>query len=81
MVAPRVMGLTIDRTNMPGRHWLGFESATYELRPEGSGTRLTRTTVITSHLHPVWYWRYFERLGVASEHDYILRDLTRRMNR
>jgi hypothetical protein len=78
---PYSMQLTIDRTNMPGRHWLGFERAVYELRPEGTGTRLTRTTTITSHLYPVWYWRYFERLGVASEHDYILRDLADRLPR
>ncbi len=78
---PYSMQLTIDRTNMPGRHWLGFEKAAYELREEGTGTRLTRTTTITSHLYPVWYWRYFERLGVSSEHDYLLRDLSNRLNR
>jgi hypothetical protein len=78
---PYSMQLTIDRTNMPGRHWLGFENAAYELRQEGSGTRLTRTTTITSHLYPVWYWRYFERLGVSSEHEYLLRDLSKRLNR
>jgi hypothetical protein len=57
---PRSMRLVIDRTNMPGRHWLGFEDAEYKLEPEGNSTRLTRTTTITSHLYPVWYWRYFE---------------------
>ena len=77
---PYSMQLTIDRTNMPGRHWLGFEKADYELHAEGSGTRLTRTTTITSHLYPVWYWRYFERLGVASEHEYLLRDVSNRLN-
>jgi hypothetical protein len=78
---PHSMQLIIDRTNMPGRHWLGFENATYELQPEGSATRLTRTTTITSHLRPVLYWRYFERLGVASEHEYLLRDVASRLNR
>jgi hypothetical protein len=78
---PYSMQLTIDRTNMPGRHWLGFEKADYELQAEGSGTRLTRTTTITSHLYPVWYWRYFERLGVSSEHEYLLRDVSNRLNR
>ena len=77
---PYSMQLIIDRTNMPGRHWLGFEKADYELHAEGSGTRLTRTTTITSHLYPVWYWRYFERLGVSSEHSYLLRDLSNRPN-
>jgi len=78
---PYSIHLTIDRTNMPGRHWLGFENAAYELCREGSGTRLTRTTTITSHLYPVWYWRYFERLGVSSEHECLLRDLSSRLNR
>jgi len=71
---PRHMGLRIDRTHMPGRHWLGFEHADYWLEPEGNGTRLTRTTSISSHLYPVWYWRPLERWGVNSEHRYILED-------
>jgi hypothetical protein len=75
---PFRMGLSIDRSNMPGRHWLGFESAAYELQPQGDATKLTRTTTITSRLRPIWYWRYFERLGVASEHEYILNDVARR---
>jgi hypothetical protein len=77
---PYTMGLSIDRTNMPGRHWLGFENAQYQLRQEGSATRLIRTTSIVSHLHPIWYWRYFERLGVTSEHEYILNDVARQFN-
>jgi hypothetical protein len=77
---PYSMQLIIDRTNMPGRHWLGFEKADYELHAEGSGTRLTRTTTITAHRYPIWYWRYFERLGVSSEHEYLLRDVSNRLN-
>ncbi|MGC2479070.1 MAG: hypothetical protein WA423_04550 [Candidatus Sulfotelmatobacter sp.] len=72
---PYYLGLSIDRTHMPGRHWLGFESAQYRLQANGSRTLLSRTTTISSHLHPAWYWRRFERLGVESEHDYILRDV------
>ncbi|HLW53392.1 MAG TPA: hypothetical protein VKW06_11155 [Candidatus Angelobacter sp.] len=72
---PRALGLRIDRTHMPGRHWMGFETAGYRLEPEGSGTRLTRTTIITSHLYPVWYWRPLERWGVSSEHTYLLNDV------
>lgn len=71
---PHHMGLRIDRTHMPGRHWLGFENADYWLQPEGTGTRLTRTTTISSHLFPVWYWRPLEHWGVSSEHRYILED-------
>jgi hypothetical protein len=75
---PDAMGLAIDRTNMPGRHWLNFENAKYELRRDDGETMLTRTTTITSNLYPAWYWRPFERWGVASEHEYIFGDLVRR---
>jgi hypothetical protein len=75
---PYDLGLSIDRTHMPGRHWLAFENAEYQLRENGSKTLLTRTTTISSQLHPAWYWRPFERLGVESEHDYILRDVALR---
>ena len=72
---PYSMELTIDRTHMPGRHWLGFENAEYTLQASGNSTVLTRTTTISSHLLPGWYWRPFERLGVKSEHHYILQDV------
>jgi hypothetical protein len=78
---PNVMGLSIDRTNMPGRHWLNFEDAKYELRRDGGETILTRTTTITSNLYPVWYWRPFERWGVRCEHEYIFGDLAHRLLR
>jgi hypothetical protein len=77
---PNRMLLSIDRTNMPGRHWLEFEGAEYELHGEGSGTSLTRTTTINSNLYPSWYWRPLERWGVASEHEYLFSDLARRFS-
>jgi hypothetical protein len=72
---PHYMELRIDRTHMPGRHWMGFETASYRLQPDGAATLLTRTTTITSHLAPRWYWRPLERLGVESEHRYLLNDV------
>jgi hypothetical protein len=75
---PNRMGLSIDRTNMPGRHWLGFETAEYDLHADGNGTLLTRTTTVISNLYPAWYWRPFERWGVNSEHEYIFGDLALR---
>jgi len=77
---PWSMRLTINRTHMPGRHWLDFEGAAYELQPEGNGTIVSRTTLIRSGLYPAFYWRYFERMGVEAEHRYILEDLSRRSN-
>jgi len=78
---PYYLGLSIDRTHMPGRHWLGFEGAEYRLQADGRSTLLTRTTIFSSHLHPSWYWRRFERLGVESEHNYILDNVVRRSER
>jgi hypothetical protein len=76
---PNVMLFSIDRTNLPGRHWLGFEYARYDLHRDGAETILTRSTTIISNLYPAWYWRPFERWGVSSEHDYIFNDLARRL--
>jgi hypothetical protein len=75
---PNMMLLSIDRTNMPGRHWLGFENAKYDLRREGNETVLTRSTTIVSYLYPAWYWGPLERWGVQSEHEYIFSDIARR---
>jgi hypothetical protein len=75
---PHSLGLRIDRTHMSGRHWLGFVDARYQLQPDGDGTLVTRTTTISSHLYPAWYWRPLERLGVASEHKYLLQEVANR---
>lgn len=75
---PYLLGLSIDRTHMPGRHWLGIQYAEYRLESGGKFTALTRTTTVTSYLLPAWYWHGFERLGVESEHRYILQDLVLR---
>ena len=60
---------------MPGRH------AEYFLESRGAITVLARTTTVTSNLAPAWYWRRFERLGVGSEHRYILQALANRGRR
>jgi Polyketide cyclase / dehydrase and lipid transport len=78
---PYHMRLSVDRTNLPGRHWLGFENAEYTLQPNGGGTLLTRTTTITSGLSPSWYWEPLERWGVSSEHNYLFQDVERRVAR
>ncbi len=72
---PYAMGLKITRSTLPGRHWLRFVDARYDLIPEGEGTRLNRTTRISSELRPSWYWRRMERWGVELEHGYILQQL------
>jgi hypothetical protein len=70
------LDMRILRSTLPGRHWLHFESASYELqRVSPSQTRLTRTTTISSKLRPAWYWRFFERMGVEAEHRYLFESL------
>ena len=77
---PRRMELEIVHWTLPGRHWLGYESASYELRETAPGeTEVSRVTTITSNLRPAWYWRPLERAGVRAEHDYLLRDVKRRL--
>ena len=78
---PRRMELEIVHWTLPGRHWLGYQSASYELAPtpDGEATVVTRTTTITSNLRPAWYWRPLEGLGVRTEHDYLLRDVRQRI--
>lgn len=77
---PRKMRLAIDRTNMPGRHWLSFNGAEYDLAADATGTTITRTTTIRSALRPAWYWARFEVWGVQSEHRYLFGDLARRFS-
>jgi hypothetical protein len=76
---PRGMGLQIVANNLPGRHWLGFKDARYDLRQDGDQTVLTRRTTITSRLYPAWYWRRLENLGIQTEHQYVFDDLARRL--
>lgn len=75
---PSRMGLKITENTLPGRHWLTFDDAAYELEGEGNGTRVTRHTTIGTRLYPRWYWRPLERWGVASEHEFVFANLRRR---
>ncbi|MFO1486985.1 MAG: hypothetical protein U1F65_00765 [Verrucomicrobiota bacterium] len=72
---PKFMGLKITESTLPGRHWLTFIDASYELIPEGSTTRLIRHTTIGTKLYPRWYWRPLERWGVTSEHEFVFSNL------
>ncbi|HEX8161891.1 MAG TPA: hypothetical protein VF538_08470 [Pyrinomonadaceae bacterium] len=76
---PSSMKLDITESTLPGRHWLKFRNASYELRREADGrTLLVRQTTITSRLHPAWYWRPLENMGVQAEHGYLFADLAAR---
>ncbi|MCA9260970.1 MAG: SRPBCC family protein [Planctomycetales bacterium] len=75
---PHRLELDVEKVDLPGRHWLGFQTAAYRLEESGGRTRVTRSTTVTSTLRPAFYWRYFERMGVEAEHDYILASLARK---
>jgi uncharacterized protein YndB with AHSA1/START domain len=78
---PRRMELEIEETALPGRRFLTFTRATYELSEGEGGTRVTRTTVLASTLRPAWYFGPLERLGVGAEHEYLLRSVVQRLAR
>lgn len=77
---PTSLGLRITESTLPGRHWLKFIDARYELLPEGDRTRVVRHTTIGTRLYPRWYWRPLERWGVTSEHEFVLANLHRWSN-
>ena len=72
---PRAMHVNIVKSTLPGRHWLTFLDATYEVMAQDVGSRVIRTTRIGSRLRPAWYWRIMERMGVEAEHQFIFNQL------
>ena len=69
--------VAITQSTLPGRRWLQFMDAHYELTPTSTGTSLTRYSTIGSRLYPRWYWRGLEAWAVTSEHDYVLANIKR----
>ncbi len=76
---PALMGFEITESSLPGRHWLSFKDASYEIRREGDVTVVVRKTTIISRLRPAWYWRRLEGLGVETEHQYLFADVASKL--
>jgi len=68
---PHSMKLDITSWDVPGRPWLDFKDASYEIHEANGQTVMTRTSTIVSRLLPAWYWRRFEKIGVETEHEYL----------
>ena len=68
---PHSMKLEITAWDVPGRPWLDFKDATYEIHEANGRAVMTRTTTIVSRLLPAWYWKKFEKIGVETEHEYL----------
>ncbi len=77
---PRSMKLEITAWDVPGRPWLDFKDASYEIHEENGLTVMTRTSTIASRLLPASYWRRFERIGVETEHEYLFEAVRNRIN-
>lgn len=76
---PSSMRMDIVDAQVPGRQWLGFQSAGYTLQEQNGKTLLIRETTIESRLLPAWYWRRLERIGVETEHEYLFEYLRRHL--
>lgn len=76
---PNSMKLEITEFDVPGRPWLSFQDASYELTSEGGRTVITRKTTIVSRLSPAWYWRPLEKIGVETEHEYLFEEVKRKI--
>ena len=69
---PRRLVMEITNVTLPGRDWLKFIDASYELSGTEAGhTRVRRTTRIASVLRPRLYWRPLEELATQAEHQYL----------
>lgn len=78
---PNSMKLEITEFDVPGRPWLSFQDASYELTTENGRTVLTRKTTIVSRLSPAWYWRPMEKIGVETEHEYLFEEIKKKIER
>jgi hypothetical protein len=78
---PRSMKLDITAWDIPGRPWLAFQDASYELHVENGQTVMTRTSTIVSRLMPASYWRRFEEIGVTTEHEYLFEAVRKRLEK
>jgi hypothetical protein len=76
---PSSMRLEITEFDVPGRPWLSFQDASYELTTENGRTVLTRKTTIVSRLSPAWYWRPLEKIGVETEHEYLFEEVKKKI--
>jgi hypothetical protein len=76
---PGSMKFEITEFDVPGRPWLSFKDASYELMTEAGRTVITRKTTIVSQLSPAWYWRPLEKIGVETEHEYLFEEVKRKI--
>ena len=77
---PASLKMEITDFDVPGRPWLSFKDASYEIAQENGKTVITRKTTIISRLSPAVYWRPLEKIGVETEHEYLFDEIKRRLD-
>jgi len=76
-----ILQMKITKYNMPGRKWLHFQDAIYLFKQVGDSTELTRITTYKTELKPRFYWKFWEEKAIRAEHEYVLIDLKRRLDK
>ena len=74
-----ILKMQVTDYRLLGLRWLKFEEAIYIFTQKDSLTRLTRITTYRSQLKPRFYWKFWERSAIETEHEYVLNDLKRRI--
>lgn len=80
-VPGEILKMKVIENTLPGRPWITFEDAFYEFKEVPEGTQIIRHTSYYSTLQPRIYWQWAEHLGVKTEHEYVFRDLERRLSK
>jgi len=76
-----ILKMKVTNFSMPGRKWLHFQDAIYLFKKKGDKTELTRITTYKTELKPRFYWNYFETIAIQAEHNYVLTDLKKRLEK
>jgi hypothetical protein len=76
---PTSMRFEIVECDVPGRPWLTFQDAGYEIERVNDQTVITRYTTIVSRLAPAWYWRPLEAIGVHTVHEYLFEAVAKKL--
>ena len=77
---PHRLVMSIVDVTLPGRDWLQFIDASYELDAVGENeTRIRRTTKIGSVLRPRVYWKRLEAIAIQAEHEYLFNGIVEKL--
>jgi hypothetical protein len=76
-----IIRMEVTKYNLPGMQWLKFEEAAYLFTQKNGFTKLTRITTYRSQLKPRIYWNFWEKMAIKAQHEYVLNDLKRRLER